>query len=330
MTDENVRSMVDEPDGDIKRLLKFAGPRVQPPEDVAARIHAATMAAVDALPDRQTDAHLWRNWAVAALVVLVAGVGYLLMPFASRDAPVAEILYATGAYTIRGSDSGATVLPSGAIVQTSKSGRLFVGLGDSRTLRIDHGTSLTVHSASEIWLHSGRIYVDARGGKSVRVVTPFASVTDLGTLFEVTVSGESLNVTIREGRVDVQLGDQQVRSEAHDGLGEELVIEGLALSARIVVPTVAERWQWTQQSRPMFDAGGRSVHEYLTWAARESGRALRYGSQLAQQQAGLRRLGGSGKADSDRGTVSRLLRATSFAELDSQPHELLVALQVRL
>ena len=327
MTDENVRSMFDEPDGDIQRLLEFAGPRVQPPDDVAARVHAATMAAVDALPDRRAGSHSRRNWAVAATILLVAGVGYLLMPFASREAPVAEILYATGGYTIRGSDSGSTLLQPGAIVQTSKGGRLFVGLGDSRTLRIDHGASLTVHSAAEIWLHSGRIYVDARGGQSVRVVTPFASVTDLGTLFEVTVSGESLVIAIREGRVDVQLGDRQVRSEARDGLGEELVIDGLALSSRTAVPTVDERWQWTQQSRPLFGVAGRSVHQYLEWAARESGRALRYRSQLARQQSALRRLSGKGEVDADSGSVGRLLRTTSFAEFDSIPHELLVGLQ---
>jgi len=240
--------------------------------------------------------------------------------------PAGEIRYATGGYTVRGSERDAAALLPGSIVRTSSEGRLLIDLGGHRDLRVDQGTSLTLHSASEIWLHDGRIYVDAAGRDGLVVVTPNASITDTGTQFEVAVSRERLDVTTREGAVEVELGGRRIRSQASPGRGEALVIDGLALMETGTVPTSGERWAWTQVSRPRFSVAGHSVQEYLSWAARESGLVLVFSTPLSEQQAGLRRLGGSGEVDADPDSVARVLAATAFELRPGADHELVVGL----
>jgi len=330
MTDNYVRSMNDEPDGDIQRLLELAGPRLQPPADVEGRIRAATLEAFENLPKPGTRSVSRRVFALAAAIVLTVGVGYVLLQGSGVEQPAGEILYATGGYTVRGSEAGSSNLISGSIVQTSQGGRLFIALEGNRNLRLDHGASLTIHSSSEIWLHSGRVYIDAPGEKSVTVVTPFASVTDVGTQFEVSVSGDALSVATREGLIDVRLGEHQIRSQAAEGMGEELIIDGLEVTSRTSISTTGDRWGWTQDSRPLFGVREKSVYDYLNWAARESGRTLHFDSPLARQQADLRRLSGQGEVDADPDSVDRVLTATSFYTLVGQPHELIVGLRAPL
>jgi len=265
------------------------------------------------------------SWALAASLLLALAVGWVMV---RKDAPLpaGEIRFATGGYTVRGSEGDGTGLLPGSIVRTSSEGRLLIDLGGHRDLRVDHATSLTLRSASEIWLHDGRIYVDAAGRDGLVVVTPNASITDTGTQFEVVVSRERLDVTTREGAIEVELGGHRIRSQASPGRGEALVIDGLSLLETSSVPTSGERWAWTQASRPQFSVAGRSVREYLVWAARESGLVLAFSSPLSEQQAGLRRLGGSGEVDADPDSVARVLAATAFEPRPGAEHELVVGL----
>ncbi len=318
---------------EVARLLALAGPRPLPPADVEARVRAATLAAFDALPEPavpQVPARPWRitstaGWALAASLLLAVTVGWLVSQ-RSGVVPTGKIVFATGGYTVRGSGDQPAVLAPGSIIRTSSEGRLLVDLGSRRNLRVDHSTSLTVRSDSEIWLHSGRIYVDSTGRDGLLVVTPNASITDVGTQFEVAVNGERLDVATREGAVEVALGDRRVRSQASPGRGEALVVDGLVLLETIPVPTVGERWAWTQASRPQFSVAGRSVREYLDWAARESGRVLVFDSPHSEQQAELRRLGGSGAVDADLDSVARVLNAAAFELRSGSAHEFVVGL----
>jgi hypothetical protein len=331
MTEQRNIGSAEEGDGDIRRLLTLAGPRLQPPPELEERVRAATMAAFDALPEQPVERRTHRWLALAAGLLVAVGLGAILLSgLDSSLSPAGQVLYATGGYTVRGTDAETPDLQPGSIVRTSREGRLLIGLGGDRTLRMDQGTSLTLHSSSEIWLHGGRIYVDAAGSGQVRVVTQFASVTDVGTRFEVTADGESLQVAVREGRVNVRLGDEVLSSEARPGTGELLAIEGMVLVGRAEISTTGERWRWTQTSRPQFAVGDRFIGDYLAWAARESGRTLIYASPIAQQQAGLRTLSGGGTRDADPISVAEALSTTSnFVLLEGEPHELVIGLRNR-
>ena len=250
---------------DIRKLLMLAGPRRQPPADLEARIRAATMAAVADLPEpERSEPRRWfsARLPVAAAVLVSLLAGYFLLP--GSDAPsAASIVFTSGGYTVRGSDAGGDSLAAGAIVRTSSSGRMLIDLGDERSLRLDRNTSLTLHDDSEIWLHRGRVYVDSAGGTQLTVVTPNASISDIGTQFEVSVDDELLHVATREGSVSVRVGSEEILSRAEPGTGESLQIDGLELLARTEISTSGKRWEWTQLARPLFDAKNRSISDYL-------------------------------------------------------------------
>ena len=312
---------------DIRTLLTAAGPRRQPPADMEARVRAATMAAVAALPDPGRET-FWSQpkLAVAAALAVAVLVGIVLLP-RSDMTPAGSIAFSTGAYTVRGSGASGDQLAAGSIVRTSASGRMLIELGEGRTVRLDNNASLTLHDSGEIWLHRGRIYVDSSSGSRVLVATPVASITDIGTQFEVTVDDDSLIVATREGKVHVALGSEEFFSEASAGIGETLKIEGLDLVHRQPTPTIGDRWAWTQLARPSFDVQGRSVLDYLEWAAREEGKQLRFITPLATQQAELRTLHATGDVDAGMQTIRRVLATSAFELMPGEAHEIVVALR---
>ena len=328
-------------DDDIRRLLAASGPRPRPPVEMEGRVRAAMMAAVDELPEpghgRFPAVRRFIDWlgaqsffrsprmVFAAAAVLALTVGLFVVREdvpPGRDAMAGQIAYVSGGYTVRGARTGnSEQIANGAIVQTSAEGRMLVDLGGGNSVRIDHRTSATFHSNREIWLHRGRIYIDAAGEGSLRVTTPNASVTDIGTQFEIAVEGESLHIAVREGKIEVSTTSTVLQASADEGIGEVLSLDGMTLRERRPVATDDELWSWTQSARPSFRIGGRSVHDYLAWAARETGRTLVFESDLARQQARLRRFEGQGEVDTN---VAQILRTTRFQLKEGAAHELIV------
>ncbi|MCB1683958.1 MAG: FecR family protein [Pseudomonadales bacterium] len=319
-------------DEDIRRLLAASGPRPQPPEEMERRVRAAVLDAVDALPDPGRDrfrvsAMLPRvpAFAVAASVLFAVVVAYYFAGagIGGHDAAAARIAFASGGYTVRGSASkpDAEWIAPGTIVQTSTQGRVLLELSDGVTVRIDQLSSATFHSGREVWLHRGRIYVDAAGAGSLQVTTPNASIRDIGTQFEVSLDGERLTIAVREGDVEVSTSSELIRAGVREGMGEMIALDGMTLADRTSIAPTDPHWQWTQSARPLFSLGGRSVAEYLDWVARETGQRLVFESELVRQQAGLQEFFGKGEADTN---VEQILRTTRFQLKKDAVHELVV------
>jgi hypothetical protein len=97
-------------------------------------------------------------------------------------------------------------------------------------------------------------------------------IRDVGTQFEVRTLDEGLRVRVREGRV-------VWRDRGHD----ETVAAGMeamrgadgAITQRPLSPYGPE-WGWVLAAAPPFRIEGRTVGEFLTWAAREAGLELRW------------------------------------------------------
>ena len=155
----------------------------------------------------------------------------------------------------------------------------------------------------------------------MRVITPNASVTDIGTQFEVAVEGEALRIAVREGEVEVSTSGSLLHAGVRDGMGEALLLDGMALRDRQPISPVDPHWSWTQSARPGFKISGRSVYDYLDWAARETGCRLVFESDLVRQQAQLQRFGGQGEADTD---IAQVLRTTRFQFVQNAADELVV------
>ena len=311
-------------DKDVRKLLELAGPRAEPPAALRGRVHAHVLHAWQDLPEYKPAKHRpWAGYALAASI-LVAFVGYLFVtqPQPTGTTHVAEVIYATGAYTVRGSATGATFIDAGSMVRTSDEARLFVQMGPATTVRFDTATRATIHDQSEIWLHDGTLYIDADGSSlPMRIVTPDAVITDIGTLFEVRLD-EQLVVAVREGSVIIGFDVNSTEVHAANGMGEVVTIRGLEEISREQVATTDQRWDWIHLSHPQYTPEGHTVFEFVRWAARESGRTLSFETPLVEQQSRGAPLYGTGKAGPV--DVDLVLETTRYRTVPGDLFELVI------
>ena len=319
-------------DADVRRLLELAGPRAAPPEQVAARVHDALLQEWSEMPARAKSSNDLprRLFAIAATVVATVVIGYGVMRNMPGPAYAGEVVFASGGYSIRGSDDAPSpYLMPGSMVRTSNEGRVLVKLDDSTSLRLDINTSATMHENLEIWLHTGRIYVDAAGGQrksAIRIITPMASITDIGTQFEVSVDGDKSTVSVREGKVNVAVGSDRISAQAQQGSGEVIHLDGMRLVKRSSVATTDEKWSWIHASSPEYDLSSGSLADFLTWACREAGLELRWEDNITRQQAEADHnpRGPIDKMDLTQAIDEVLASSKRFRRIDAEPHELLV------
>ena len=210
------------------------------------------------------------------------------------------------------------------MLSTSGAGRVNVHLDTNADLRLDRDTVIVLHNAEEIWLQKGRVYVDSGGRSRVRIKTPFASVADVGTQFEVALADQQLLVAVREGLVDVTVDGQSITAAARDGLGEVLIFEGEQVVSREPVATTDPRWHWVVDAAPRYVLDGARLDAFLGWATREAGLDLRYASPAVQQAAQNTVLQGELRQASLESAITNILETTRFTTLGAAQHELVI------
>lgn len=323
-------------DTDIQRMLANIRLRHRPPSEAQDRVYAAVHASWESMAPQDgatTAPRTWPQFAVAAAVAVLA-VGALLFSNLSRPAPaIGDIAFASGAYSVSGGSPGVAAesdtgrLVAGSSVRTSTKGRVFIRLAAGATVRLDGATRATLNADRSIHLHEGRLYIDSHGPASdVSVTTPHATITRVGTQFEVVARDDALSVAVREGKVNVALAGATLAAQAASGVGEELRFDGARMLSRTAVSASDERWGWTQKSRPRFAHASHSVYDYLEWFARENGRQLKM-SVRAERVARNQRLEGvdSDATDADLRDVMRMLN-DELQERDGAAHELVIDL----
>jgi ferric-dicitrate binding protein FerR (iron transport regulator) len=323
MTEDNEHS-------DVRRLLEAAGKRENPPNEMRNRVHDEVLRAWDEMPERDTDVSRptrLRDFAAVASIVLafVVGVVFLRTEPHSPEQWAARIADTTGEYGVsqRRSDGQ---LPNDALLATKDDGRMILEMGGGGEVRIDVDTRISVLSMDSIALFDGRIYVDGGPDETsdIRVMTPHSVITDIGTLFAVSVDGDRMTVAMREGAVEVETGDQLHRASAREGRGDQLEFSGDRLAAQSTLSTTGSQWDWTASLVRPFDLSGASVYEYLQWAARDSGKTLIV-SSIVELQAKQDVFGGAEiSAGSRTAEIESALRSTRFQRLESEDHELVV------
>ncbi len=210
-----------DPQGDnqIADLLKLAGRR---PSPGAERMQQARDAA--RLEWRRSLAVRGRRrmvmtGAAAASVALLAASGWLwtMRPPKIVERPeIATVQVAVGNVRITDADGRPVAAVDGAIrrlragdrVEVAERGRAAFQLGEGTSIRLAGGTAVVFISIGRLQLAQGGVYVDAdpaRRAGSVTVETPFATVSHVGTQFELRSDPGSLDVRVREGEVSVDL-----------------------------------------------------------------------------------------------------------------------------
>lgn len=255
------------------RLLRLAGRRPRLPESEVAPLREE---AREVFRRQARKARVKRRlgWVAAlgsglAAALLLLFLGPLLRRDPNPPPPIAQLEMRTGEVTVSGSGS---FLP-GTVVTTADGGRVAVRLPAGASVRIDGNSSVRFDSGRTLTLECGALYADVgASGKpheGIEIATPFGSVRDVGTQFEVRLLPAGMRVRVREGKVRV---DAERIREAE--AGSELLLHADGSSESTEVPVYGPGWDWVQRTAPPFIIENANLDQFLRWVSRETG--LRY------------------------------------------------------
>jgi ferric-dicitrate binding protein FerR (iron transport regulator) len=317
MNEEQMNDRSDE--AEVAALLRAAGPRPMISSAAMAEARAAVAAewrSVVAARERRRRYTVWS----AAAGIAVAGIAvWLARPV--LDAPpetiAAVVRVEGGLQQSQGDGAWVTVAANGAVgagaqLRTAGDGRAALRMANGLELRLDSDTRIAFEDSGRARLAQGAVFVDsgaAAGAPAAdfELETPAGSVRHLGTQYFARVDGARLQVGVREGRVALD----GPAGSAIGGAGEQLTVADGRVS-RAPLPRTAADWQWIAGVTPPFSIEGRSVEEFLAWAARETGRTIVYTTPEAGRQARSVTLSGSVEGLAPDAAVTAVLSTTSL------------------
>jgi ferric-dicitrate binding protein FerR (iron transport regulator) len=292
-------------DDPILRILEQAGPRSTAPNERAERVRTTVRAhwrsETSAAPRRRTPA--WAAAALAAAAALVVAVAWGVWSPGQRppgaEAPIATLLRLEG--SIRLADGAplraggealrpGDMLAPGTSIETAADGRAALALADGSSLRIDSGTRVRLLPGPTLDLELGAVYIDSGPGQARRVFlevrTRLGVVRDIGTQFEVRLSGDELWLSVREGLATLARSGRSFAAPA----GTKLVAGATGVESRALQ---GPDWTWVLAIAPAFEMEGRTLHEYLDWLARETGWRVEFADPAIVREASTVVLHGS-------------------------------------
>ena len=293
----------DRPDEEsgIARVLKAAGGRAAPADDMKAAVrsavHAQWHASVAKRRQRRVLVALAASFAVAAATLWLARA-YFTAPIgavvANVSRSIGEVESSTSAWGRHSAVPQDATVRIGETLTTGAEGLVALRLLDGVSLRLDHDTRIEFVDDSHVNLLSGAVYVDAgttpRASRSLRVSTPAGVVWHVGTQYEARLVNGATRIRVREGRVDLQ-PEQGTAQSAH--VGEELLVSASGSIERGSISPTDPEWQWAANAAPSFEIDGRPVHEFLVWVGREVGREIVFRTPESRAEAERAVLSGS-------------------------------------
>ena len=268
-------------DDEVARLVRLAG---QSDPIAAERLARVRTAVHDAWRDehvvrtaRQVKTRRrWRSVAVLLLVAATSGaIAFAIWGPIRTPAPVlvAHIDQLTGRAT--GSPAPFTAgsqVMSGSTVTTS-TGTLAMTLTSGVRLRLDASSTARVDSGTDVVLERGAVYVDSAGVRPTRpgaspisIHTPAGLVRDIGTQFEVRLTGAGLRIRVRDGQVRVTPANGV---DARASAGEELFSKPDGSIGRRSTAATGSQWAWAERAAPTFSVEGKTLGAFLDWVSRE-------------------------------------------------------------
>lgn len=282
--DDNVND-----DQAIEALLRQVPPRPMPRPEETRAVREAVRADWKTYTKRRGLRRRFASLAVAASVLVAVGVAVnsLRVPSAVVE-QVATIDKAVGSIYLLGEGSELTEttdlseLAAGQTIVTGKASGAGLTWHQGGVLRIDAETRVTFLSPTDIELRSGRIYFDSHPSTLYAGITQSSAsglsihtlqgvITHLGTQYMTGINAGALQVSVREGEVRIDGATFDATATA----GQRLDVSGSAPSITNIA-TWGKDWEWIEMTAPVPDLERRSIHEFLLWASRESGLALRF------------------------------------------------------
>ena len=321
--------MTDRDDQAISRLLQLAGSSQPIDAALEQRVYAAVRKEWQASTSRPDDARVYRRvrrewdktsrrararrWtmplAIAAAALLAVAVVLQPVPETPANIPLGEIVRTTVA---SGGPRLGDKIFAGSTVATGADGGISIILADGESLRLDRQTTVVVAARDRVRLLEGRVYADTGNfvyrDKALVIETGNGTVTDVGTQFSVDTRGGSLDIAVREGRVDVRSDDTAHMAVA----GERLLLEpGQDAKVQTLTPH-DDYWGWVSALAPVYDIENRSLLDFLRWAARETGRELVFEDNALRMAAMKTDLHGSVEDFQPDEAIAAVLATTRF------------------
>ena len=285
-------------DTSIQELLLQVGARDEPSAEMTLEVQAAVHAEWQSMLRARRTRRQFIAVGIAASAVLAVGVAFFGVRYmAPTPVQVAQITRIDGHLLVRPAAEAAREVAvaqsvsTGETIQTDDRSRAALQLGDSVSLRLDHGTIVKVAAANELVLTAGAVYVDsqAQNPQELTIRTDAGSVRHVGTQYEVRTHADDMVVSVREGRVMIANA-----AGTSSGVAGELI--RVTPRGQIVRSTVAAHdphWQWAAHTAPQFDINDHTLAVFLEWVGRETGRKVVYSSSAAQSAASELKLRGS-------------------------------------
>jgi len=322
----NEESRIDERDDtDLAALLAAAGARSRATPEAMASVRAAVESEWRATVAARRRRRQFTGWAAAAGVAMAAVAVWIARPaYPPADAVVASITRVVGEVQQDSGDgrwstlAASGPLSAGTRLRTSDGGRIALRLTDGVELRLDSGTLVALEDAAHASLSQGAVYVDSRTesgatAAAFELATPSGKVRHLGTQYQARLAGDGLRVAVREGRVQVGTPTGAVQGTA----GEQLIIRDAGVERSALARNAAD-WDWLAGVTPPFTLEGRSVEDFLAWAARETGRVVVFASHEAAERARAVTLSGTVEGLTPDEAVGAVLSTTSLrAEIEA-------------
>ncbi len=276
----------------VEKLLEHAAPRPAPPSDDEAIVREAVLAEWQTVTGRIRMRQRVLRFAVAATVLL--GVALLLNALRVDDLPAVQVasidrshgpIYLLGEQSELQEMKGLHAISAGQIVVSGDAAGIGFAWGNGGSLRIGENTRVEFTSTDALFLHHGRIYFDSHSsqtGATLRIDTEHGSVRHLGTQYMAFADVHRLQVSVRQGEVEV---DGHYADTATAAEGQQLTLTGAARPSIVNFSGFGEAWAWVEATAPAAEVDGKTVHEFLLWVARETGLTVAYESAAAEEQA---------------------------------------------
>lgn len=289
----------------LEQLLRHASPRPTPSDSDKAIVRQAVRAEWQAVTGRRQVRLRLAGFAIAATVVIGVFAALTLLPLRDTEAvQVASIEKSFGSIYLLAETSELletdtlSSIRAGQTIVTGDVAGMALGWGTGGSLRMDASTRVRFLDESSVFLESGRIYFDSRSpalagdpgsGDTADfvVVTEYGEVAHVGTQFMTRIGDGKLTVSVREGEVRVDNRFQEYVASS----GEQMTIAGSAQPVVLSISGSGEDWAWVGRTSPVTEVDGRSLHEFLLWACRETGLEFHYegnAEQIARHEAFLK------------------------------------------
>lgn len=331
MTDEHDEMSSD--DG-VAALLRQVGAREEPSaalmEDVRRAVHGEWRTVVSQRRRRRR----FVAFGLAASIAAIAVIASWALRFAAPESAIAvTVARLDGEARLQTADASRTVavgdaLAVGAVLTTDRATRLALAYGANASIRVDGGSRIERLAQDRFRLSAGAVYIDVRPHAQrheLVIETLAGEVRHLGTQYQVREADGVVDVSVREGRVEIASANGAALASA----GERVRITAAGQVERGAISAQDASWDWAEATSPPFAIDDRTLAEFLDWAARETGREVAYASPEAQRQAQTLKLRGSIEGLDPDTALSAVLATTQFKRYETRNDLIGVRLEKR-